>query len=219
MLLAGHAFDGGALLRPDRPDIEQHVGLPVALLGLMRLEEEDGWGTQHLLTRIIAMRLGGDAGMLREIGHGRVVVVVDVLFAVCQHEFRMGGAHQIHHAEQAFGVQRDGVVAEVPELDVVYAENLGGRLGLLLALHLHALQIHSRLTPELGGFAALAIGEADHRYLEARGCVERDGAAGAPDEIGGMGGDNQRGLVGHSGRSSVPRDSIRTGWRRRMGRA
>ena len=62
-----------------------------------------------------------------------------------------------------------------------------------------ALQRHALLPPELGAFAALAVGKADHRHRLAARAVQRDRAAGAPDEIGGMGADDERGLrfLGH----------------------
>ena len=79
MLLARHALDGGALLLPDRRDVEKHGRLPVALLGLVRLEQEHRRSAEHLLAGVVAMRLGDDAGVLGELGHRRMVVVVDVL--------------------------------------------------------------------------------------------------------------------------------------------
>src|SRR3954447_17759735 len=64
VLLPGHALDGGALLLPDAVDAEQHVRLPVALLRLMRLEQENRRCAEHRLARLVTMRLGGDAGVL-----------------------------------------------------------------------------------------------------------------------------------------------------------
>src|SRR5277367_5415644 len=40
MLLRGHRLHGGQLLLPHRGDIEQNLRLEIALLGLVRLEEE-----------------------------------------------------------------------------------------------------------------------------------------------------------------------------------
>src|ERR1700684_48764 len=74
MLLARHALDRRTLLLPDGGDVEQHVGLPAALLGLMRLEQKDGWRAQHLLAGIVSMRLRDDARVLREIAHSGVIV-------------------------------------------------------------------------------------------------------------------------------------------------
>ena len=71
---------------------EEHRRLPVALLGLVRLEQEHGRGAEHLLARVVAVRLGDDARVLREVGHRRVVVIVDVLPRVREHEGGMDGA-------------------------------------------------------------------------------------------------------------------------------
>ena len=43
-------------------------------------------------------------------------------------------------------------------------------------------------------FAALPVGEADDGDLPALRRMQRDGAAGAPDEVGGMGADDERGV-------------------------
>ena len=64
--------------------------------------------------------------------HRRMVVVVDVLLRVRQHECRMDGAVDIDQPEQRLVGQRDRVVAEVPELDVGDAESFAAALGLLL---------------------------------------------------------------------------------------
>src|SRR6185503_9358064 len=68
VLLARHALDGSALLVPHGRDVEKHGGLPVALLGLMRLEQKYRRSAQHLLAGVVAMRLGYDAWVLRELG-------------------------------------------------------------------------------------------------------------------------------------------------------
>src|SRR5271156_7134462 len=73
MLLARHALDRRALLLPDGGYVEQHVGFPAALLGLMRLEQKDGRRAQHRLAGIVSMRLRDDARVLREVGHSGVI--------------------------------------------------------------------------------------------------------------------------------------------------
>jgi len=47
MLLRRHAFEGAALRFPDLVDGEQDFGPPAALLGLVRLEEEDRRGADR----------------------------------------------------------------------------------------------------------------------------------------------------------------------------
>src|SRR5215211_6707528 len=63
VLLPGHALDRRTLLLPHRCDVQQHRRLPIALLGLVRLEQEHGRSTEHLLAGIVAVRLGDDAGV------------------------------------------------------------------------------------------------------------------------------------------------------------
>ena len=71
------------------------------------------------------------------------------------------------------------------------AERRGGVLGLLPPRRLDPLERHARLLPELGALAALAVGEADHRDRVALLCVQRDRAAAAPDEVGGVRADDE----------------------------
>ena len=111
------------------------VGLPVALLGLVRLEQEHRRRAEHLLAGVVAVRLGDDARVLREIrrppgGRGCRCPCLRVR----QHKGRVDGAVDIHEPEERLVVERDGIVAEVPELDVGDAEMLGGGLGFLLPL-------------------------------------------------------------------------------------
>src|SRR5262245_63882822 len=60
VLLAGHALYCRALLVPHAGDVEQDVGLPVALLGLVRLEQEHAWRADHRFAGLVAVRLGDD---------------------------------------------------------------------------------------------------------------------------------------------------------------
>src|SRR6185437_3632144 len=78
--------------------------------------------------------------------------------------------------------------------DDLAAENARRLLGLAPAIRLDALQRHAGLPPKLRRFAALAEGEADDADVVAPFGVERDGAAGAPHEIGAMRAHDQRSL-------------------------
>ncbi|MNN96717.1 hypothetical protein D3C81_2157470 [compost metagenome] len=78
MFLAGHALDGGVFLVPDLGDIQQHVGAPFALLGLVRFEAVDRRRTNDFLTRFIAFSLGDDARLLRQVHGQRMVVVIGI---------------------------------------------------------------------------------------------------------------------------------------------
>ena len=206
VFLTGHAFYGGAFLGPDGADVEENVGFPVALLGLVGFEQEDGWGADDGDFGLVTVGLGEDAGVLGEVGHGGVVVVVDVLLAVGEHEGGADRSEQGAEAEQGWRVEGNWVVAEVPELNVVDPEGRCGGLGLVLAGGFHAVEGHALLAPEFRRFAALAVGQAHHRHLHALLGVQGYGAAGAPDEVGGVGADDEgRGHAVGSGSGGVPR--------------
>src|SRR5271154_1267090 len=59
MLLARHAFYGGALLVPHGRDVEKHVRRPSALFRLMRLKKKKRRRAAHPLARPVAARLRG----------------------------------------------------------------------------------------------------------------------------------------------------------------
>jgi len=124
----------------------------------------------------------------------RVVEVVGILEGMGQHELRLQLPIERHEAIEMRLVDAERIVADVEEHGLA-AEDVSGALGFLLAGGLHLLQRGARLPPELRRFAALSIGEADHHDAIAALGVERDGAAGAPDEIRGMRADDQRGLL------------------------
>src|SRR4029077_2830485 len=114
---------------------------------------------------------------------GRVIVIVDVLAGVRQHEGRMQSPIDIDKPVEGCCREPDWIIAEVPELNVGDPEKLGGGLGFLLTLRLDPLQRHAALAPKLGRLAAFAIGEADHRYGVAPLGMQRDRPAGSPYEI------------------------------------
>src|SRR5580704_7619172 len=78
VLLSGHASDGGAFLVPDGRDLEKHVRRPAALLGLMRLEQEDGRRAERSLAGPMAMGLRDDAGVLGEFARHLMIAIVNV---------------------------------------------------------------------------------------------------------------------------------------------
>src|SRR5262245_17404694 len=183
VLLASHTLDGSALVAPDWRDVQQHGGLPVALLGLVGLEQEHGRSPEHRLPGVVAMRLRDDAGVLCELGYGGVVVIIDVLAGVRQHEGWTEAAVHIDEAVERLLAQPDPVITGVPKLYIGNPELPRGRLGFLLPFRFDALERHARLTPELGRFAALTVGQADDRYRVAALGVQGDRPAGAPHEI------------------------------------
>ena len=89
---------------------------------------------------------------------------------------------------------RSGIVAGVEELDL-RAEDAGRALGLVAALRLHLGERHAGLLPGPLALAALAIGQADDLHAVALARMQRDGAARAPDEVAGMGGDDESGFA------------------------
>ena len=67
VLLGREDLEGPALRLPDIVDVEDQVWLVVALLGLVRLEQEDGRRiVGEVGARLVACRLGDDAGFLSE---------------------------------------------------------------------------------------------------------------------------------------------------------
>jgi hypothetical protein len=110
---------------------------------------------------------------------------------VAEHESGLHGADHVDQAELGIPIHHQRIIAEIEELYIVDVERLRGGFGLLAPRRLHLFQRHALFLPELGAFAALAEGQADHRDLVAPLLVQRDGAAAAPDEIGGMRADDK----------------------------
>ncbi|MNY40579.1 hypothetical protein D3C86_1753310 [compost metagenome] len=129
----------------------------------------------------------------------RMVEVVDVLARVAHHQFGTDVAVDVGQTQQRLVGHAQGIVAEVEALQRA-TEDLGGALRLFMTGGLHAVHRHARLAPHLGRFAALAERQADDAHVVAALRVERDGAAGAPDEVSRVGADNQNGRPGRGGR-------------------
>src|SRR5579872_2555823 len=108
-----------------------------------------------------------------------------------EHESRMDVAIEIDEPIERLVIELDRVIAEIPELNIGDAEGIRRRLGLLLTLRLHALQSHAILPPELRRLATLAKGKTHNRHRGPSRRMQRDGAARAPGEIGGMGADDK----------------------------
>src|SRR4029078_6970599 len=67
MPLCLHGFHGLTLSLPDRRDVEQHVGLEIALLRLVRFEHEDRRRAERRPWKRIALRLRVDARVQRDL--------------------------------------------------------------------------------------------------------------------------------------------------------
>ena len=74
---AGEDLEGPALRLPNIVDVEYDVRLVVALLGLVRLEQEDRRGVVGKIgARLVSYGLGDDTGFLREARRLRVIDIV-----------------------------------------------------------------------------------------------------------------------------------------------
>ncbi len=194
MLLRREDLEGLALRLPDLVDVQDDVRLEIALLGLVRLEQEDRRGRIGAVRiRLVAGGLGDDAGLLREARRLGMVDIVGVLERVGQHEGRLQLVEDVDGAIEHGVGGAQGIVAGIHELDLG-SEHRSGALSLVAALCLDVFHLHAGLLPGELALAAFAIGEAQDLHPHAAFGMERDGAAGAPDEIAGMGGDDEAGL-------------------------
>ena len=103
-----------------------------------------------------------------------------------QHEFRLQFAVFADHRVDGFLSGLDRIIAGIEETDLRSEDSSGAR-GFGAADFLDALDGHAGLLPRALAFAALAEREAENADAIAARGVKRDGAAGAPYEIGGMG--------------------------------
>jgi hypothetical protein len=142
-------------------DVEQHVGLPVALLGLMRLEQEHARRADHGLAGVVAVRLGDDARFLGHLRGQGMIEVVGVGQRVGEDEGGMGLAVDVDQAEELLLRYPHGVVAHVEELHLRHARAPRRALRLLAPRRFDSLERDALLAPQLLRLAALAEGEAD----------------------------------------------------------
>ena len=134
-------------------------------------------------------------GDLRGIG---VIGVIGVDLGVTEHEIRLHGSDHINQLVFVVAGQFQRVVAEIKKLDVVHIQGGGRSLGLDPPLGFYPLQGHAVLLPQLCTFAPFAVRKTDHGDVIALFLVQGDGPAAAPDEISGMGRNNQgRFLISH----------------------
>jgi hypothetical protein len=83
------ALDRCALPVPDLGDVEEGVGLPAHLLGLVRLEQVQLRRAQHLLARIVTPGLCDHPALQRHLRRIHVVGVVRVVLGMAEHERRL----------------------------------------------------------------------------------------------------------------------------------
>lgn len=186
MFLCGENFERLALDVPDLVDVQDHLRLEVAHLGLVRLKQEYGRsGVVVVGLRLVTHGLCDDAGLLRIGGRCRMIDVVGILQRVCQHKARIELAVDIDQAVHMRIRQPQWIIAGIEELD------LGPKcsrspLGFVLAAGFHLLKRHARLLPGELGLSALAEGQANDLDAIAFFGVKRDRPTRPPDEIAGM---------------------------------
>ena len=195
VLLRGQDLEGAALRLPDVVDVEDHVRLVVALLGLVRLEQEHRRRVVgEVGVRLVPGRLGDDAGLLREARRLGMIHVVGVLQRMGEHEGRLQLAVDVDEPVEHLrrGAQR--IVARVEELDL-RAQHRGGALRLRRAAAPSPRPAIRRAFFQAHWLSPRSpIGEADDLHAVALLGMKRDGAARPPDEVAGMGGDDKSGL-------------------------
>ena len=91
-----HRLHRLALAVPDGRDVEQHLGLEVALLWLVRFEHEHRRRAEGRTRQRIAFGLREDACLERELIRRRVIRIVGIVVGVRQHELRPAGAVLLH---------------------------------------------------------------------------------------------------------------------------
>ena len=205
MLLPLHAFDRGALALPDRRDVEEGIGLPAHLFGLVRLEEIDLRRAGHRAAGGVPPGVRDHPALQRELHGVHVIGLVGVVLRVGEDEIGRDGAHHLHDPLLVGTRHLERVVAEIEAHQLVHPEFAAGALGLVAAGLLDLVQGHAGLLPEPGALAALAEGQAQHRDRALLLGMQRDRAPAAPDEIGGMGADYQGGSDGRHGATPVVR--------------
>ena len=121
------------------------------------------------------------------IGRGRRVIhVVGIVQRMGQHKTRIQFAVDVDQPLHMSIGQPQRIIAGIEELDLG-AQRDGRPLRLVLAAGLDLVERHARLLPGELGFPALAECQAYDLDPVAPFGVKRDGAAGAPDEISGVG--------------------------------
>ena len=103
-------------------------------------------------------------------------------------------AVDVDHAVEMLVVEFERIVAAVEELDVC-AEQFGSPFGFVLAAGLDLFQSGSRLLPGKLALAALTVRQTNNLDPIAALGMQRDGATSAPNEIAGMGGNDEPGLL------------------------
>ncbi len=190
-------------------DVDERRRREVAQLGLMGLEEEE----LRRLDRPERARhpsAGGQAaGPVDGRVGDRVIRVERVRVGVGDEHVGAELADHLGDLLERRRVDLQRVVTEIEAVEVG-AQRLGGPLGLAVADALDVLDRLIGLLPQLARLAALAVGEGDHPPGTAGGGADRERAAGAPHEVGGVRADDQHPPGAHSGCAPATRRLLTT---------
>ena len=116
---------------------------------------------------------------------GGVIGIIGIEMGVGQHE--LGLMNSIFSDDFGYCLRggKKRVIARIEETNFS-AEDAGSASGFCAANFFDAVDGHARLFPGALAFAAFAKGKAENSDAIATAGIESDGAAGTPDEIGGM---------------------------------
>ena len=190
VLLRLHRLHRLALGLDHRRDVDERGRHEVAQLGLVGLEQEERGRRDRVEGAGHAGARGGRAGARDDLIGDWVVGVEGVGVGVGDQHVGSELADRVHDLREPLRADLERVVAEVERLELG-AERGGGLLGLGMADLLDVLDRLVGLLPQLARLAALAVGERDHLGGPAVAGGDRDRAAGAPHEVGGVRTDHQ----------------------------
>ena len=135
--------------------------------------------------------LASCARLHRRLVGDRVIGVEGILRGVREDDVRLDLADQVGEPVDCGRVQHERIVAEIEGAEAG-TERGGGGLGLRVTDLLDPLLGLPGLLPELARLAALAVRERDDLRRPARCGDGRDRAGRTPDEVGGMGADDEK---------------------------
>ena len=138
----------------------------------------------------VAFGLRVDARLQRDLIRGRMIRIVRIVVGVRQHDLRPASAVLLDECLDKRVGRTQRIVAGIEEPDLG-AEEPGRALRLGAADLLDAFDRHARFLPGALALAALAVRQAEDAHAIAARRVQRDGAAGAPDEVGGVGAEDE----------------------------
>ena len=140
--------------------------LPFALLGLMRLEQKNGWRADYRRARFVSVSLGHDTSFLRHMGSKRMVEIVGIFQRVRENEFGSNFPVKRRQFIKNAVLCSHRVVAHVEE-NRLRAEYFRRACSFLFSVGLNLFHRHPRLPPEFRRFASFPERETNHGDLPA----------------------------------------------------